>query len=88
MKDFIDRTADQAGTPINRANMMAAQDFISNTTTFDTATGKITETNELGEKLVTTFNSDGSITETFTGDKVITKTTTFQSSGNIVERVV
>ena len=84
MKDFIDKTSEQSGTPINRENMMAMQGFISANTTFN-SDGSITETNNKGEKLTTKFNSNGSITETFVGAKTITKTTTFNSNGSISE---
>ena len=36
----------------------------------------------------TVFNADGSITETFVGEKTITKTTTFNSDGSISEAIV
>ena len=72
------------GTPINRENMMALQDFIAKNTIFN-SDGSITETNGKGETLTTTFNDDGSITETFVGEKTITKTTTFNADGSISE---
>lgn len=84
MIEFIDKTSTQNGTPINRANLMAIQGFVANTTVFN-ADGSITETNGKGETLTTTFNSDGSITEKFVGSKTITKTTTFDASGKIME---
>ena len=76
MIEFIDKTSEQNGTPINRENLMAVQGFVANTTVFNTD-GSITETNSKGETLTTVFNDDGSITETFVGEKTITKTTTF-----------
>lgn len=84
MIEFIDKTSTQNGTALNRANLMAMQGFIANTTVFN-ADGSITETNSKGEKLTTTFNADGSITETFVGSKTITKKTTFNSDGSISE---
>ena len=84
MKDFIDETAEKAGTDINRAALMAIQGFQAKTTKFN-ADGSITETNSDGHTLTTTFNADGSITETFVGEKTITKTTSFESDGNISE---
>ena len=84
MIDFIDKTTEQSGTPINRENLMAMQGFIANTTVFN-ADGSITETNENGEVLTTVFNNDGSITETFTGEKTITKTTSFGVDGSVTE---
>jgi hypothetical protein len=86
MKDFIDNTAEGAGTPINRANMMAIQGFIGKEVVFN-ADGSITETNDNGETLTTVFNDDGSITETFVGEKTITKTIIFTESGSIKELV-
>lgn len=84
MIDFIDKTSEQNGTPINRENLMAMQGFQAKTTVFNND-GSITETNEDGHTLTTVFNSDNSITETFVGEKTITKTTTFNSDGSISE---
>ena len=86
MIDFIDKTTEQNGTPINRANLMAIQGFQAQNTVFN-ADGSITETNGKGETLTTVFNNDGSITETFVGEKTITKTTTFNTDGRISEVV-
>ena len=84
MIDFIDKTSEQNGTPINRENLMAMQGFIAKTTVFNND-GSITETNSKGETLTTIFNSNGGITETFVGDKTITKTTIFNADGSISE---
>ena len=46
---------------------------------------EIGETNGKGEVLTTVSNNDGSITETFIGEKTITKTTTFNADGSISE---
>lgn len=73
MIDFIDKTSEQAGTPINRNNLMAMQGFVAKTITKNTD-GSITETNADGHTLVTR-KIGGIITEVFTGDKVISKTT-------------
>lgn len=85
MIDFIDKTSEQNGTPINRENLMAMQGFIANNTVFN-ADGSITETNGKGEVLTTVFNDDGSITETFVGGKTITKIIVF--SGNTISEVI
>ena len=85
MIEFIDKTTEQNGTPINRENLMAMQGFIANNTVFN-ADGSITETNGKGEVLTTVFNDDGSITETFVGGKTITKTIVF--SGNTISEVI
>ena len=84
MIDFIDKTTEQAGTPINRENLMAMQGFITNTTIFNDD-GSITETNSKGEVLTTIFNDDGSITETLSGEKIISLTTKFNADGSISE---
>lgn len=86
MIDFIDKTTEQNGTPINRENLMAIQGFIANTTVFNDD-GSITETNAKGEVLTTVFNGDGSITETFVGEKTITKNTIFNDNGSITEEI-
>lgn len=84
MIDFIDKTSEQKGTPINRKNLMAMQGFMAKDTVFNTD-GSITETNSKGEVLTTIFKDDGSITETFVGEKTMTKTTTFNSDGSVSE---
>lgn len=83
MIDFIDKTSEQNGTPINRDNMMAIQGFIGMTTEKQ-SDGSILQTNANGHTLVTKKNIDGSITQTFTGEKVITKTIK-KEDGKIVE---
>jgi len=80
--------ATEAGTPINRASMMALQGFLGKETVFS-SDGSITETNSEGDILRTVFNSDGSITESFTsGLSVITKKTVFNSDGSITESII
>lgn len=83
MRDFIDKTSTQTGTPVNRGNLMAIQGFEASTTKFN-SDGSITETNALGHKLTVSFNSDGSIVEKFVGDKTITLTTKFNDDGTIL----
>ena len=83
LKDFIDKTSEQNGTPINRENMMAVQGFIKNTIRF--SGNQIIETNANNEILTTTFEGN-KIVETFRGEKIITKTTTF--SGAVISEVV
>lgn len=80
MIDFIDKTTNVAGTPINRANMMAIQNFEPKTVVFN-ADGSITEINKLGQTLTTSFPSFGKIVEKFVGSKTIVLTTTFTASG-------
>jgi archaeosine-15-forming tRNA-guanine transglycosylase len=84
--DFIDKTTEQSGTPINRENMMAIQGFIDMTTEKQ-ADGSVLQTYADGHTLVTKKNTDGSITQTFTGEKVIVKTIT-KENGKIIERVI
>lgn len=85
MIEFIDKTEETNGTKINRKNLMAMQGFISMTTTFN-SDGSIVETNADGHTLTTIFNENGNvITETFVGEKTITKTTTFNADGSITE---
>lgn len=86
MIDFIDKTSEQSGTPVNRKNLMAIQGFIGNNTVFNTD-GSITETNSDGQTKTTVFNADGSITETFVGNKTIIKTIKFNNDGSITEVV-
>lgn len=84
MIDFIDRTSEANGTPLNRKNLMAMQGFVGTTITFNSA-GNIVERNSEGQTKTTIFNADGSITERFVGEKTITKTTTFNKDGSISE---
>lgn len=86
MKEFVDKTTSVAGTPINRATLMAMQGFIAQTITFN-SDGTITETNGSGETLTTKFNTNGTITETFKGTKTIVRTTTFNSNGTITQTI-
>lgn len=85
MIEFIDKTSEQEGTPINRDNLMAMQGFIGMTTE-KLADGSILQTNADGHTLLTVKNIDGSITQTFTGEKVIMKTITKQ--GNKIVEVI
>lgn len=84
MVEFIDKTADRSGTPLNRANIMAIQGFEALETAFP-YDNVIIQTNANGETLTTVFNDDGSIVETFKGEKTIVKITFFNSDGSISE---
>lgn len=88
MIDFKDKTMEAAGTPINRAHLMAMQGFIAKTTVFGTD-GTVTETNADGHTLTTEFLANGTIKETFVGieGKTLVRTTTFNSDGSITESV-
>lgn len=90
MIDFIDKTSEQNGTPINRDNLMAMQGFVATHTYPPTKNEKgelqIIQTNtETNEQLITTFKLNEQIEEKFIGKKTITKTTTFNSDGSITE---
>jgi hypothetical protein len=90
--DFIDKTSEQNGTPINRENMMAIQGFISTKTLPPTKNElgeeQIIQINtETNEQLITTFKLNGQIEEKFIGKKTIIKTTTFNDDGSISEVV-
>lgn len=87
MIEFIDKTSTIEGTKINRKNLMGIQGFIGQTVVFN-SDGTITETNEDGQTLKTIFPGDESIIETFSGDKTITKRTTFSSNGNATEVIL
>lgn len=84
MREFIDKTSEIQGTPLNRDYMMAIQGFDAIQTVFNDD-GSIVETNSLGETKTTKFNDDGTITETFVGEKTLVKTIHFESDGNIRE---
>lgn len=84
MKEFIDKTSENSGTPINRANLMAIQGFIGVKYTYGDS-GEIIETNSNGETLTTIRNDDGSYTQTFAGEKTITKTIIFNKDRTITE---
>ena len=86
MVEFIDKTTEQAGTPINRKNLMAIQGFVAETTVFNEA-GTITKTNGNGETLTITFNIDGTITKVFMGSKTITMTIAFNDDGSITKTI-
>ena len=75
----------QDGTPVNAALLNAIYGFDNIKTTF--SNGSITQSDSsTGAQIVTVFNSNGSITETFSqGGTSLVKTTTFGSDGSITE---
>ena len=81
--DFVDKTSEKNGTPINRNAMMAIQGFESLTTEIK-SDGSIVQTNDEGQTLTTTVVEDGSIVQVFAGEKTITKTISV-IEGKIVE---
>lgn len=86
MFEFIDKTSEKKGTPINRMAMMALQGFLTKSIIFNDD-GSIVEINENGETLTTVFNDDGSITLTFKGEKTISKDIYMNNDGSISEVV-
>ena len=87
MREFIDKTEEKSGTPLNRDYLMALQGFDA-VSTITREDGTIVETNALGQTKTTRFDDDNEqIIETFVGEKTITKTTTFHASGLVTEVV-
>ena len=77
MIDFIDKTNEQDGTPINRENLMAVQGYQGENVTFGDT---ITKTNDKGEVETITFSGD-KIFKKFIGEKTINQTITFTNNG-------
>ena len=78
MREFIDKTPEQNGTPINRDNLMAIQGFDNAEITF--TEDSVVEKNPItGATKTTKFLPNGTITETFKDKYIITKTITFAS---------
>lgn len=79
----------EEGTTLNREAFMNLQGFGYNHTHFNDD-GSISETNALGETVITSFNEDGSITEIFTNANglKIGKKTSFNDDGSITEELV
>lgn len=88
MKEFIDKSSVNAGTPLNRTTMMALQGFVGNTTSFSDDGKVITETNEFGEITTTELVSDNQIIVTIQGEKRLQKRITFNADGTITEELV
>ena len=95
MIEFIDKTSEQSGTPINRENLMALQGMENNNVDIvENEDGSITVTEVNNDNHILTVNAvendDGSITitETFVGEKTIVKTTTINADGTQISGVV
>lgn len=95
MIDFIDKTTEQSGTPINRENLMALQGMENNNVDIvenEDGSITITETNNDNHTLTINIaeNEDGSTTivETFVGEKIITKTTIIDAEGTQISGVI
>ena len=84
MKEFIDKTPTQSGTPINREALMAIQGFDEKEIIFKTD-GSVVERNAQGHTKTTTFDEDGNIIEIFVGEKTISKKTIFNANGSVSE---
>ena len=83
MKEFIDKTSEQDGTPINRENLMAVQGFVDGATTL--TDGVVTITNTSGETItILPLNVDGETVMYMQGEKDIKITSKFTPTG-IVE---
>ena len=78
MIEFIDKTSEQSGTPINRENLMAIQGYVAEAVVF--GENNITKTNCKGEKETITF-SENKIIKNFVGEKTISQTITFTQTG-------
>lgn len=79
MIEFIDKTSEQSGTPINRENMMGIQGFINENINVSEKT--IIKTQN-GQKTTTTFNAGvTNVTEVLEGTKRITKTIKLTNNG-------
>lgn len=94
MIEFIDKTANKSGTPLNRVNLMAIQGMQSKTIVFGDSEIIESVSQPLpngNNQLVTTktvFENDGSITITVEGEKTIVKKITFEDNGNIKETLM
>lgn len=77
MRDFIDKTSTQNGTPINRDYLMALQGFDSIGNTITISGNKIEEYNPYAKRTIT-FIDENRIEDVFEGEKMITKETTFE----------
>lgn len=85
MIDFIDKSSEQDGTPINRAKLMGVQGFVNSMQTWHFNT--VEEVTRDSGTMITTFEGD-KITRVFTsedGSKTITKTTNILSDGSVHE---
>lgn len=82
MIEFIDKTSEQNGTPINRKNLMAIQGYAYENVVF--GANSITKTNADGHKETITFEKN-KIIRTIEGKKTITLTTTFTENGYVKE---
>ncbi len=77
----------QAGTPLNAALLNAIYGFDNVNTTFQSNGDILQKDPNTGAQILTHFNADGSIKETFSqgSNPALVKTTTFNSNGSISE---
>lgn len=78
MKEFIDKSSENEGTPLNRENMMALQGYQVENVEF--SENSIIKTNSNNEVETITF-TENQIIRQFVGEKNITQTTTFTENG-------
>lgn len=89
MREFIDKTETQNGTPLNRDYLMAVQGMDSQVVTVSAGVESgvdfvVEEYNTKTKQTLTTkFYSSGKIEEIFVGEKTIKKTTTYFNYGNL-----
>ena len=74
----LDDSAEVAGTPINRENLIGIQGYQNENVNF--GNNNITKTNSKGQTETMTF-SENQIIKTFVGEKTITQTITFNENG-------
>lgn len=77
----------QAGTPVNAALLNAIYGFDNIETTFQSNGDILQRDPDTGAQILTHFNSDGSIKETFSQGSApaLVKTTIFEADGSISE---
>ena len=77
MIEFIDKTSEQNGTPINRETLMAMQGYQNESIEFGNTIIKRNDKDEIEE---ITFGNN-QIIKKFIGEKTITQTITFTENG-------
>ena len=91
MKEFIDTTPNEQGTPINRSNMMAMQGFVASTYEYyidENDYLAIKQTNADGEVLITYKDEYGNYVQKLIGQKTIEKHTVFHWTGVVEEYII
>lgn len=95
MIEFIDKTSEQSGTPLNRKNLMAIQGFGNNNVEIvENDDGSVVVIENNGDEQVLTTriveNDDGTIqvVQLFVGEKTITKTVFINEEGTQISEVI